>query len=177
MATRMPFGLAWRSLKAPTAALALGASLMMPILDGGRLRAQVDGALSRERELVLSYHRAILAALADAQSALAAASRGNEQERLQEQVLAQARRALQLAQVRYREGADDLLTLLDAQRQLFQAQDQLAQVRLAKLLAAVTLFKALGGGWPGDDATGYSLPITSSTTMTSTITPRPPLGP
>jgi NodT family efflux transporter outer membrane factor (OMF) lipoprotein len=134
-------------LNAPTAALAIGASLLQPIFDGGRLRAQVDVAASRERELVENYRKAVLAALADVESALAAGSRSADQELLQEQVLVEARRALQLAEVRYREGADDLLTVLDAQRTLFQAEDQLAQIRLARLQASVGLFKALGGEW------------------------------
>jgi len=59
----------------------------------------------------------------------------------------QARTALRLAEIRYREGVDDLLTVLDAQRTLFQAEDQLAQVRLARLQSSIGLFKALGGGW------------------------------
>jgi len=134
-------------LSAPTAAVAIGASLLQPIFDGGRLRAQVDVAASRERELVENYRKLILAALADVESALAAGGRGVDQEVLQEQVLVQARRALHLAEVRYREGADDLLTVLDAQRTLFQAEDQLAQIRLSRLQASVGLFKALGGGW------------------------------
>jgi len=134
-------------LSAPTAALALGASLLQPVFDGGRLRAQVDVAASRERELLENYRKSILAALADVESALAAGSRSVDQEVLQEQVLVQARLALKLAEVRYRQGADDLLTVLDAQRTLFQAEDQLAQIRLARLQASVGLFKALGGGW------------------------------
>jgi len=140
-------------LSAPTAALAIGASLLQPIFDGGRLRAQADVAASRERELVENYRKFVLAALADVESALAAGSRSADQEVLQEQVLVQARRALQLAEVRYREGADDLLSVLDAQRTLFQAEDQLAQIRLSRLLASVGLFKALGGGWTDPDRT------------------------
>jgi NodT family efflux transporter outer membrane factor (OMF) lipoprotein len=134
-------------LSAPTAVLAIGASLLQPIFNGGRLRAQVDVAASRERELVENYRKFILAALADVESALAAGGRSAEQEGLQEQVVVQARRSLQLAEVRYREGADDLLTVLDAQRTLFQAEDQRAQLRLARLQAAVSLYKALGGAW------------------------------
>ena len=134
-------------LSAPTAALAIGASLMQPIFDGGRLRAQVDVAASRERELVENYRKAILAALADVESALAAGGRTAAQESFQEQVVQQARVALRLAEIRYREGADDLLTVLDAQRTLFQAGDQLAQIRLSRLQASVGLFKALGGSW------------------------------
>ena len=67
--------------------------------------------------------------------------------RLTEQILEQARPALRLAEIRYREGVDDLLTVLDAQRTLFQAEDQLAQIRLSRLQASIGLYKALGGGW------------------------------
>ena len=134
-------------LHSPTASLALGASLLQPIFEGGRLRGQIDVAQSRERELVEGYRRSILAALADVEGALASVGRTAEQEALQAQVVEQARNALRLAEIRYREGADDLLVLLDAQRTLFQAEDQLAQVRLSRLQASVGLFKALGGGW------------------------------
>jgi len=47
----------------------------------------------------------------------------------------------------YREGVDDLLSVLDAQRTLFSAEDQLAQIRQNRLASAVDLYKALGGGW------------------------------
>jgi NodT family efflux transporter outer membrane factor (OMF) lipoprotein len=138
-------------LNAPTATLALGATLVQTIFDAGRLRSQLDVAASRERELIESYRKAILAALTDVESALASGSRTADQETLQVQVAEQARIALRLAEIRYREGVDDLLTVLDAQRTLFQAEDQLAQIRLARLQASLGLFKALGGGW---DTTG-----------------------
>jgi NodT family efflux transporter outer membrane factor (OMF) lipoprotein len=131
----------------PTSALSLAASVLAPIFDGGRRRGQVALAESRERELVEGYRKAILASFADVESALAAASRLAQREALQGQVQERAREALRLAEVRYREGADDLLSVLDAQRTLFDAQDQLAQARLARLEAAVSLYKALGGGW------------------------------
>ncbi len=134
-------------MNGPTTTLAIGASLLQPIFDGGRLRAQIDVAAARERELVENYRKAVFAALADVESALAAGRRTAEQELLQHQVVEQARLALRLAEIRYREGADDLLTALDAQRTLFQAEDQLAQLRLARLQASLGLFKALGGGW------------------------------
>jgi len=134
-------------MSAPTATVALGAALAQTIFDGGRLRSQVDVAASREYELMEGYRKAILAALADVEGALAASSRTAEQELLQQQVLEQARVALRLSEIRYREGVGDLLTVLDAQRTLFQAEDQLAQIRLSRLQASIGLFKALGGGW------------------------------
>jgi len=130
----------------PTTALAIGASLLQSIFDGGRLGAQVDIAESRQRELVQGYRKAVFAALADVESALAAAARLAAQEQLQEQVVVKTRLALRLADIRYREGADDLLALLLAQRSVFQAEDQAAQIRLSRLQAAGALYKALGGG-------------------------------
>jgi len=134
-------------LGGPTSAVSLALSVLAPIFDGGRLRGQVGIAESQERELVESYRKAILVAFEDVENALGAAGRFAEQESLQTQVQARAREALRLAEIRYREGADDLLTVLDAQRTLFSAQDQLAQIRLNRLGAAVNLYKALGGGW------------------------------
>ncbi len=134
-------------LNAPAAAFALGASVLQSIFDGGRLRGQVDVAESRERELVENYRRSVLAGLADVENALAAGSRTADQETLQVKVVEEGRISLRLAEIRYREGVDDLLTLLDAQRTLFQAEDQLAQIRVARLQASIGLFKALGGGW------------------------------
>ena len=131
-----------------TSAVGIALSLLQPIFDGGRLRGQVSVSQSREREIVENYRKVILAALKDVEDALVATSRQAQQETLQ----AQAREALRLAEVRYREGADDLLTVLDAQRTLFSAQDQLAQIRLNRLEAAVSLYKALGGGWSGAGA-------------------------
>ncbi len=86
-------------------------------------------------------------ALADVEGAFAAGGRTAEQESLQAQVVEQSRIAFKLAEIRYREGADDVLTVLDAQRTLFAAEDQLAQIRLARLQASIGLYKALGGGW------------------------------
>lgn len=134
-------------MSGPSTGLALAASVLQPIFDGGRLKGGVRLAESRERELVQAYRRAILAALADVESALAAGSRLAQREALQLQVESRAREALRLAEVRYREGADDLLSVLEAQRTLFDAQDQIALIRLARLQASVALFRALGGGW------------------------------
>ena len=132
-----------------TAAIGIVASLLQPIFDGGRLRGQKAVAESRERELVETYRKAILSAFADVEQALAATSRLGQQQQLQADVQTRAQESERLAEIRYKAGADDLLTVLDAQRTLFAAQDQLAQVLLSRLQAAVSLYKALGGGWSG----------------------------
>ena len=94
-----------------------------------------------------THRRAILVALKEVEDALADSARDARQEEAQREILAEAQRSLRLAELRYREGADSLLAVLDAQRALFSAQDQLAQLRLARLTDAVALYKALGGGW------------------------------
>ena len=133
-----------------TAAIGIAASLLQPIFDGGRLRGQKAVAESRERELVQTYRKAILSAFADVEEALAGTTRLGQQEQLQTDVQTHAQESLRLAEIRYKAGADDLLTVLDAQRTLFAAQDQLAQIELSRLQAAVGLYKALGGGWSTD---------------------------
>jgi NodT family efflux transporter outer membrane factor (OMF) lipoprotein len=142
----------------PTFIYSIAASLLQPIFDGGRLRGQVDFTKSRERELVEAYRRAILAALTDVENSLVAANRTAAQEALQLQVRDEAQRTLRLAEVRYREGVDDLLVVLDAQRTLFQSQDLLAQTRLARLAASVALFRALGGGWEAPETAQAAAP-------------------
>ncbi|MCB1947300.1 MAG: TolC family protein, partial [Thauera sp.] len=135
------------SLADTTRTLSLSASVVQKIFDGGRLRAEVEVQRSRQRELLEAHRRAILVALKEVEDALADGLRDANQEAAQREILAEARRSLRLAELRYREGADGLLTVLDAQRTLFSAQDQLAQLRLARLGDAVNLYKALGGGW------------------------------
>ncbi len=140
------------SLADTTRTLSISASLVQTIFDGGRLRADVDIQRSRQRELVETHRSAILVALKEVEDALADGTRDANQEAAQREILAEAQRSLRLAELRYREGADSLLGVLDAQRALFSAQDQLAQLRLARLTAAVNLYKALGGGWARPDA-------------------------
>lgn len=127
----------------------LAASLVAPIFDGGQRDAELERSRARYEELVLTYQQAALSAFREVEDALI----DQETEALREGALiesaAQARQAYELAALRYREGAIDLLTLLDAQRTLLSAEDTLVQSRLARLAAAVALAKALGGGWQG----------------------------
>lgn len=134
-----------RLLDRPLLSLALG--LTAPIFDAGRLASQRDAAVARRQELLASYRQAIMAAYGDVQIALDASHGAQQQEQAQAQELAQARRALGLAQSRYRAGAETMLTLLETQRASFVAHDLAIQMRLERLQASVALYKALGGGW------------------------------
>jgi len=127
----------------------LGASLTQPIFDHGRLEAQRDEAASRERELLAAYRAAIIAALVDVENALGTLQQLDTTRDFEQGSLAESERAFEGASLRYQRGAGDFLTLLEAQRTLYAARDQLTQYRLARLQALVALCKALGGGWNG----------------------------
>lgn len=141
-----------KNLLRPDAAFAQAASgLVQPILDGGRLRAQVELERGAADELIATYRKTIVQAFADVENALIAIQENTRHERLQAEVVASARRAYAITEQRLREGTIDIVTLLNTQQTLFSAQDQLSQVRLQKLTAYVALFKALGGGWTPAD--------------------------
>lgn len=135
------------SLNAATQTSGWTLSLAQTLFNGGRIINQKRLSEARREEMLLQYHKAILVALQEVDTALASIDISQRQETSLQEILVQAERTLRLTEVRYREGSDDLLALLVAQRTLFLAQDSLVQQRLARLNAAVDLYKALGGGW------------------------------
>ena len=140
---------ALRTLLRPESAFYnLVAGLTQPVFDGLRLQGQLDLQRGRQDELLQLYRRAVVNAFGDVERALVDIRFTGERERLQRQVVASSRRAFEISETRLREGAVDLVTVLNTQQTLFQAQDALYQSRLARLQAVVSLFQALGGGWP-----------------------------
>lgn len=134
-------------VSSPVTGWALAAGLTQSIFDGGALRAQVALSEARQQELLVEYRRTLLGALGETDTALGAAQQAEQRYRFLEQANAEARRAFDLAEIRYRAGSIDLQALLDTQRTWYQSQDTLTQQRAAWLLASVDLFRALGGGW------------------------------
>ncbi|WP_370679467.1 efflux transporter outer membrane subunit [Comamonas sp. GB3 AK4-5] len=125
----------------------LAAGLAAPIFDAGRLAADRDLADARREELLVGYRQAIVQAFGDVQTALHAVAGTQTQAEAQAQELVQARKALALAEARYRAGSETLMTLLATQQTLYQAQGMAVQLHQERLLASVGLYKALGGGW------------------------------
>ncbi|MBL4834480.1 MAG: efflux transporter outer membrane subunit [Pseudomonas sp.] len=134
-------------VSSPVTGWALAAGLTQSIFDGGALRAQVALSEARQQELLVEYRGTLLGALGETDTALGAAQQAEQRYRFLEQANAEARRAFDLAEIRYRAGSIDLQALLDTQRTWYQSQDTLTQQRAAWLLASVDLFRALGGGW------------------------------
>lgn len=125
----------------------IGPSMSWPILDFGRLRANVHVQEAITQQQAANYQKVVLQAIADVETSLNAY--GNERQRrieLAEAVNAQ-QRALNLANQLYKQGVGEFLDVLDAQRSLFTAEDLLAQSDQAVSADLVSLYKALGGGW------------------------------
>jgi outer membrane protein, multidrug efflux system len=125
----------------------VGASLLQTIFDGGELSSRRDLALAQEKEMIADYRKTVLSALADVETALGSSASLAGQERYTLDQVTSSTRAFKIAELQYREGVVDLLTLLQTQQTLFTAEDQLVQIRLARLQASVGLYRAIGGGW------------------------------
>lgn len=125
----------------------VAAGLTAPIFDAGALAAGRDLAQAQQEELLAAYRKAIVSGFADVERALNAGAGADAQTRAQDDELSAARHTLELAQSRYRAGAETALTVLDAQRTLYSAEDEHVQLHLARLRAAVATYRALGGGW------------------------------
>ena len=118
-----------------------------PIFAAGALKSGTRLARAQRDEALVQYEKAIQTSFADVSNALIAHQRVRESRLKQEGLVATLRDRTRLAYVRYRGGVDTQLNALDADRDLFQAQLSLAEIRLNELLSVVQLYKALGGGW------------------------------
>jgi multidrug efflux system outer membrane protein len=125
----------------------LAANIAQPVFDGYRLEGLLEQSQGRQAELFHAYRKSIVSAFGDVELALIAIADNAERERLQREVVMSSRTAFQIAEQRLREGTVDLVTVLQTQQTLFQAEDTLALVRLARVQAVLSLFQALGGSW------------------------------
>src|SRR3954447_7568625 len=139
---------ALQTLFIPQSAIySLAAGVTQPVFDGFRLISQLDLQKGRRTELLQLYRKSIISGFADVERALIAVRDLAEQERLQADAVTTARRAYELSEQQLRAGTIDITTVLNTQRTLFTAEDQLVVVRLTRIQAIVSLFQALGGGW------------------------------
>ena len=125
----------------------LTASLTQPIFDGFLLESQLKQAKGVQLQNLQAYRKAVLSAFADVEKALIALQKFTLQERLQHDAVTSSRKAFDVAETQLRGGTVNLITVLQTQQTLFTAENNLVLVRLSKLLAASSLFQALGGGW------------------------------
>jgi multidrug efflux system outer membrane protein len=134
-------------LHGPSVVWDYGGSLLQTVFDGGKLVGQKKLAEGTQQELIASYESAVLNAYADVETALGQVKNTSQAEEHLGREVDAAREAFEIAQLQYRQGTTDLLTVLQSQQTLFSAEDQLAQTTLARMEAVVHLYEALGGGW------------------------------
>lgn len=141
-------GAAFSTLLAdPITLWSLGGSILAPIFEGGRLRAQSDAAAARRDQAAFAYRRTALQAFREVEDGLAATTRSSEQLAALRQQRAALSAGLRLATNRYDAGYSPYLDQLDAQRGLLTAELSVVQAEADRLLAAVALYQAVGGGW------------------------------
>jgi multidrug efflux system outer membrane protein len=122
-------------------------SATQPIFDGGRILGNFELSKAKQDELLQIYRKTVVQSFADVDNALMSIRQTTIKLRLQRDVLAASRRAFELSEQQLRAGTADIVTVLNTQLTLFQAEDALWQAQLARLLAIVSLYQALGGGW------------------------------
>jgi outer membrane protein, multidrug efflux system len=137
----------------------LAAGLTQPLFDGFLLESQLKEAKGLQLQYLQTYRKAVLSAFADVEKALVALQKYTLQERLQNDVVINSRKAFDVAETQLRGGTVNLITVLQTQQTLFTAESNLVQVRLTKLLAASSLFQALGGGWTPNPTLTSAQPI------------------
>lgn len=125
----------------------IGPAVRWPIFQGGRIRSNIEVQESRERQLLLAYEQTVLLAFEDVENALVGVAREQQRRASLAAAVAASRSAVDLSTQLYRAGLADFQRVLNSQAALVLAEEGLAASEQAVALAAVRLYKALGGGW------------------------------
>ena len=120
--------------------------LVLPLFDGGRNQANLDLAQVRTQQAVVQYEQAVQVAFREVADALSARRWLAEQLQVQQQALAVQQERARLSRLSHDQGASSFLDVLDAERSLIAATQQLTQTQRALLSSQVALYRALGGG-------------------------------
>ena len=125
----------------------VGPQLYWDFLSYGRIKNQVRVEDARFQQAVITYQNSVLQASQEVEDAIVGFLKTLEAISAQQSAVAAAQRSAELSSIQYREGAVDYQRVLDANRQLLQQQDNLVNLRSSAATNAVSLYKALGGGW------------------------------
>jgi outer membrane protein, multidrug efflux system len=125
----------------------VGGGVLTPIVQGARLADQRRAAVAQWQQARLAYEKTVTNAFAEVSTALVAYGKLADVEKQQERAVSADREAVTLANQRYVAGLADYLEVLQAEQQLYPAENALVQTRFDRLATLVQLYKALGGGW------------------------------
>ena len=126
----------------------VGPVVSFPLLDIGRVRTRVDAAEAKRNEARAQYTSTVLQAMEETETALVSYDRAHARLGILTEAVGASTRASALAQQRFEAGLTDFFQVLDAQRTLLDAENQLAQAHTAAATALVAVYKAVGGTWP-----------------------------
>ncbi|MFA7679420.1 MAG: efflux transporter outer membrane subunit [Pigmentiphaga sp.] len=121
--------------------------ISLPIFTAGRNQANLDIAEARNHIAVANYEKSIQQAFREVADGLDAKETLERQIQAQQRVADAARRSFELVDIRYRNGIEGYLQVLDAQREVFNAEQALLSAQTLRLSNLVELYKSLGGGW------------------------------
>lgn len=124
-----------------------GPAYSWPIFQGGRIRSNIRVQETRTEEALLVYERAVLLAFEDVERSMVNFAREQDRRGYLAEAVASADRSTVLATDLYSKGLADFISVLDAQRQLFQLQDQLVASESTVTTNLISVYRALGGGW------------------------------
>jgi len=134
-------------LNGDSAAFGFGPALRWPIFDAGALRAAVKVRNAQQEQALVRYEQTVLQALEEVHDALTAFITEQDRRRSLQAAVQANEEAAELAAGLYRQGLTDFTNVLDAERQLYQSQQELRQSETTVTTSLVALYKALGGGW------------------------------
>jgi multidrug efflux system outer membrane protein len=153
LAVSLPLGLAIESIALsdlftdPARVWQFGPRITIPIFNAGKITNRVRTAEARTEQALVQYQQSVQQAFREVEDALVGHRKVREIRPDREALVAANRGSLQIADLRYRDGLSTYLDVLDAQRQLFASEIELARTTRDELTAVVQLYKALGGGW------------------------------
>jgi NodT family efflux transporter outer membrane factor (OMF) lipoprotein len=127
----------------------IGPSVQWKIFDAGKVRATIRVQDARQEEALATYERTVLTAFEEVENGLVSYAKEQVRRGSLEEAVASSRKSLDLANRLYSNGLTDYLRVLDAERSLYSAEDNLAQSDKAISGNLITLYESLGGGWQG----------------------------
>jgi multidrug efflux system outer membrane protein len=139
-------------LGGPARAWSASGNATQPLLNSQRSVYQVELADAQKREALLQYQKSVRTAFQEVSDALIARQQDADLQTAEEAQVDALRRASTIALARYRVGYASYFNVIDANRDLFNAELSLSAARLNTLLSVVQLYRALGGGWQVEQA-------------------------
>ena len=131
-----------------------GPAITWAALDYGHVRARINAAGAAAEAGLAAYEKTVLTSLEETENALVDFGRARARREFLAESVKASQTAAALARSRYDNGAADFLAVLDAERVMLEAQDQLAQTETQTATALIAVYKALGGGWTEPEGKG-----------------------